>query len=55
MDEARECIRIINKYVLKDCLTDEELEVILRDDAFKKPIFFKKNVFLFDNEFFASK
>lgn len=48
VDEARECIRIINKYVLKDCLTDEELDVILRDDAFKKPIFFKKNVFLFD-------
>ena len=48
VDEARECIRIINKYVLKDRLTDEELDVILRDDAFKKPIFFKKNIFLFD-------
>lgn len=48
IDEARECIRIINKYVLKDSLTDEELCVVLRDDAFQKPIFFKKNVFLFD-------
>lgn len=48
VEEARECIRIINKYVLKDSLTDEELDVILRDDAFKKPVFFKKNLFLFD-------
>ena len=48
VDEARETIRIINKYVLKDRLTDDELDVILRDEAFQKPVFFKKNVFLFD-------
>lgn len=48
VDEARETLRIINKYVLKVPLEDSELDVILRDDAFQKPIFFKKNVFLFD-------
>lgn len=40
VEEARETIRIINKYVLKNPLSDRELKTILRDDAFKKPIFF---------------
>lgn len=48
VEEARETIRIINKYVMSDPLSDEEIETVLRDDAFKKPIFFKKNAFLFD-------
>lgn len=48
VEEARETIRIINRYILKEPLTDSELEVILRDDAFKKPIFFKGPSFLFD-------
>lgn len=48
IDEARETIRIINEYVLSDPLDDSELETILRDDSFKKPIFFNKNTFLFD-------
>lgn len=48
VEEARETIRIINKYVLPDPLADEEIETILRDDSFKKPVFFKKNAFLFD-------
>ena len=48
VDEARETIRIINKHILSDPLSDDELDVILRDDAFKKPVFFKKSVFLFD-------
>ena len=47
-DEARECIRIINKYVLPTPLSDNELDTILRDDAFEKPIFFDKTTFLFD-------
>ena len=45
VDECKECIRIINQYVLKDPLPDNELNVILRDEAFRKPIFFKKGVF----------
>ena len=48
VEEARETIRIINQYILKEPLSDSELEVILRDDAFKKPVFFKGNNFLFD-------
>ena len=48
VEEAREAIRLTNKYILKDPLSDDELEVVLRDDAFAKPIFFKGNTFLFD-------
>lgn len=48
VEEARETIKLINKYIISDPLSDEELEVVLRDDAFKKPIFFKKTQFLFD-------
>lgn len=47
-DEATECIEIINKYVVSDSLSETELHVILREDAFKKPNFFEKNQFLFD-------
>lgn len=45
---ARETIRLINRYILSDPLSDRELETILRDDAFKKPVFFKDKTFLFD-------
>lgn len=48
VDETRETIRIINRFILKEPLSDDELEVILRDDAFKKPIFFNDKTFLFD-------
>ena len=48
VDEARETIRIINKYILKDPLSDDELDVVLRDEAFAKPVFFKGTTFLFD-------
>ena len=48
IDEARETIHIINNYVLKNPLDENELETILRDDSFKKPIFYNKNTFLFD-------
>lgn len=47
-DEAKETIRLINQYVLSEPLEERELEIILRHDAFKKPIFFKKGKFLFD-------
>ena len=53
VDECRETIRIINAYVLKEPLDDSEIETILRDDSFRKPIFFgPKGTFLFDK--FAS-
>lgn len=48
VEECRECIRLINEFVLSDPLSDNEIETILRDDAFQKPVFFVKNVFLFD-------
>lgn len=47
-EEARETIRMINRYILSDPLSDRELETILRDDAFQKPVFFKGSTFLFD-------
>ena len=47
-EEAKECLRIINKYILPTPLSENELETILRDEAFEKPIFFDKTTFLFD-------
>lgn len=48
IDETRECIRILNKFVLRQPLGDDELETILRDEAFQKPVFFLGSTFLFD-------
>ena len=48
VDETRECIRILNRFVLKEPLSDDELEVILRDEAFQKPVFFLDKTFLFN-------
>lgn len=47
-DEARACIEIINAYVLKKPLEHREIETVLRDDAFKKPIFFEDKKFQHD-------
>ena len=47
-EEAKECIQIINKYVLKKPLDKKELETILRDGAFQKPVFFNDKSFLHD-------
>lgn len=55
--EARECLQIINDFVLADPLPQSELRSIMRDDAFKKnilpetyqkPSFFEGKTFLFD-------
>ena len=48
VEEAREAIRIINRHILKDPLPEDELDVILRDEAFQQPVFFKGTSFLFD-------
>ena len=49
VEDIRTTIEIINDYVLQDKLEESELETILRDEAFKKPVFFNKNGgFLFD-------
>ena len=47
--ECRECIGVINDFVLKDPLSEDELKTVLRDGAFNKPTFFNsKGSFLFD-------
>lgn len=49
IDECRECIRVINQFVLADPLSEEELSMVIRDGAFNKPTFFtSKGGFLFD-------
>ncbi len=49
IEECRECIRVINEFVLADPLSEDELAVIVRDGAFNKPTFFTtKGTFLFD-------
>ena len=47
-DEAINLLKLINKYVLPESLPDSELETIMRDEAFCKPVFFKNKQFLFD-------
>lgn len=46
--EARDCINVINKYVLEKPLDEKELDTILRDEAFKKPVFYDGKTFLHD-------
>lgn len=48
VDEARKTIELINAFILPEPLDERELQTILRDDAFQKPIFFKGKQFLFD-------
>ena len=48
VSEARECLEVINKYVLAEPLKKSELNTIMRDDAFQKPIFFNGKTFLFN-------
>ena len=49
MEECRECIRVINEFVLAEPLSESELSVVIREGAFSKPTFFtSKGQFLFD-------
>lgn len=48
-DESRECIQLINKYILKDSLTHDDIERITRDDAFPEETFFDGRKFLHNN------
>lgn len=47
-DETRQCIQIINKYVLQKPLDQKELDSVLRDDAFQAPVFYDGKTFLHD-------
>lgn len=57
-EEIKESIKIINSYVLKDPLAENEINTILRDEAFLKESFYIKNKlqyeklakYLIDNE-----
>lgn len=50
-DEIKETITLLNKYVLPDSLEDSELNKILRDESFKKPVFYGKNGNFLFNKF----
>jgi len=48
-DEIKEAITLLNKYVLPDPLEEAELNKILREESFKKPVFYgKSGNFLFN-------
>jgi len=47
-EQARETLNIINEYVLKDALPQQELDTLSRDGAFLKETFFEGQKFLFD-------
>lgn len=48
-EESREVIQIINKYVLSSSLSEDELNVILRDEAFPEETFYDGKKFLHNN------
>ncbi len=48
-EESREAIELINKWILKQPLSEDEIETILRDEAFPKETFFNGRTFLHDN------
>ena len=48
-EDIKTTIRLLNKYILPEPLEESELNKILREDSFKKPVFYGKNGnFLFD-------
>lgn len=49
MEETRETIKLINRWILKDPLSDEDIDRITRDGAFPEETFFKGKVFLHNN------
>lgn len=48
-EETRQCINIINQYILADSLSEDEIETILRDEAFPKETFYSGKSFLHNN------
>lgn len=47
-EESRECLQIINDYILSEPLSQNEVETIMRDESFPKDTFFEKSRFLHD-------
>lgn len=50
-DEIKETINLINSYILPAPLPDDELNKILRDESFQKPVFYGKNGNFLFNKF----
>lgn len=48
-EETKETIHLINDYILPEPLGKQEIETILRKEAFQKPVFFNGKKFLFDS------
>ena len=50
VEEIRSTLRLINDFILPDPLDESELETLMRDEAFEKPVFFNdQGTFLFGN------
>lgn len=50
VEEIRNTLRLINDFILPDPLDESELETLMRDEAFEKPVFFNdQGTFLFGN------
>lgn len=49
VDETRETIKILNRWILKDSLSEEDIERITRDEAFPEETFYKGKAFLHNN------
>lgn len=47
-DEARETLSVINRFMFEKPMSQQELEVVYRDDAFAEDVFYNKGTFLFD-------
>ena len=47
-DEARKTLAVINRYMFEKPMSQQELEVVYRDDAFADDVFYNKGTFLFD-------
>lgn len=47
-EPIRRVLDNINHFIFQDALSEEEMDVITRDDAFAKPIFYKGKTFLHD-------
>lgn len=46
-EECKEALTIMNKYVLAQPLSERELKTIMRNDSFKKEVFYNDRTFLF--------
>lgn len=47
-DEARATLSVINRFMFDKPISQQELEVVYRDDAFAEDVFYNKGTFLFD-------